>query len=89
MAGVIELLIATASRYAASRPDLLAAGAAAPPVADRARGGIRATLYGLLLVAGILLLPRLAAFGYFAVAAYAVLSPRGEGRLSLRAPLGS
>jgi uncharacterized membrane protein len=87
-AGLIELLLATASRYAASRPDLLKPGAA-PPRADRARGGIRFTLYGAMLLAGVLLLPKLAAFGYFAVAAYAVLSPRGEGRLTLRGPLGS
>ena len=72
--------MATASRYAASRPELLAAGAAPPPRADRARGGVRATLYAVLLVVGILMLPKLAAFGYFVVAALAVLSPRGEGR---------
>jgi hypothetical protein len=46
-------------------------------------GRLEATAYGLMLIAGVLLLPRLAAFGYFAVAAYAVLSPRGEGRLTL------
>jgi hypothetical protein len=40
-------------------------------------------LYALLLIVGILLVPRIAAFGYFAVAAIAVLSPRGEGRLTL------
>ena len=48
-----------------------------------ARGGVRAFVYAAMVVAGILILPRLAAFGYFAVAAYAVLSPRGEGRLTL------
>jgi uncharacterized membrane protein len=83
LAGIIELLMATASRYAASHPELLVPGTPPPPVADRARGGIRAVLYGVLLVLGILVFPRLAAFGYFAVAAYAVLSPRGEGRLTL------
>ena len=87
-AGLIELLLATASRYAASHPELLETGAE-PPRADRARGGIRFSLYGLLLLAGILVFPRVAAFGYFAVAVYAVLSPRGEGRLTLRGPLGS
>ncbi len=85
-AAVIELLLASASRYAASRPDLLAGDAPPPAPADRTRGGVRAVLYAAMLVAGILILPRLAAFGYFAVAAYAVLSPRGEGRLSLRGP---
>ena len=38
------------------------------------------------LLLGILLVPKLAAFGYFVVAA--VLSARGEGRLSLRGPPG-
>jgi uncharacterized membrane protein len=88
-AALIEMLLASASRYAASQPELLAAAAAAPPVADRTREGIRVSLYGVMLVVGILLLPKLAAFGYFAVAAYAVLSPRGEGRLTLRGPPGS
>jgi uncharacterized membrane protein len=83
LAGIIELLMATASRYVASKPELLVAGASAPAVAERARGGIRAVLYAVLLVLGILVFPKLAAFGYFAVAAYAVLSPRGEGRLTL------
>jgi uncharacterized membrane protein len=89
VAGVIELLLATASRYAAARPELLKEGAPPPPRAERARGGIRFSLYGVMLFAGILLLPKIAAFGYFAVAAYAVLSPRGEGRLTLRGPLGA
>jgi len=83
IAGLIELLLANASRYAAAHPELLAQAATPPARADRARGGVRATAYGLMLIAGVLLLPRLAAFGYFAVAAYAVLSPRGEGRLTL------
>ena len=81
-AGIIELLMASAARYAASQPELLVPGTSRPPAADRARGGIRTVLYGVLLVLGILVFPRLAAFGYFAVAAYAVLSPRGEGRLT-------
>jgi hypothetical protein len=80
---VIELLMASAARYVASRPDLLEDGVAPPPAVARSRGGVRAVLYTLLLVAGILLLPRIAAFGYFAIAAIAVLSPRGEGRLTL------
>jgi uncharacterized membrane protein len=87
LAATIELLLGNASRYAAAHPELLKEGAAPPPRADRARGGIRFTLYGVLLILGVLLLPRLAAFGYFAVAAYAVLSPRGEGRLTLHGPL--
>jgi uncharacterized membrane protein len=41
LAGIIELLMAAASRYAASQPELLVPGTPPPPVADRARGGIR------------------------------------------------
>jgi uncharacterized membrane protein len=82
-AAVIELLMAAAARYVASHPELLEEAVGPPPTVDRARGGVRAALYALLLVVGILLLPRLAAFGYFAVAAIAVFSPRGEGRLTL------
>jgi TMEM175 potassium channel family protein len=89
IAALIETLLATASRHAAKHPDLLKEGVAPPARADRARGGARATLYGLMLIAGVLLLPRIAAFGYFAVAAYAVLSPRGEGRLTLTGRAGS
>jgi len=84
VAAVIELLIATASRYASGRPELLREGAEPPSRTDRARGGVRAVLYGLALVAGMLIFPKLAAFGYAVVAALAVLSPRGEGRLTLR-----
>jgi hypothetical protein len=75
--------MATAARHVAAHPEVLVEGETPPPVADRARGGIRAALYAVLLVLGILVFPRLAAFGYFAVAAYAVLSRRGEGRLTL------
>jgi hypothetical protein len=89
VAGVIELLLANASRYAAAHPDLLKQDAQPPPRADRARGGIRFTLYGAMLLAGVLLLPKIAAFGYFAVAAFAVFSARGEGRLTLRGPSGA
>ncbi len=82
-AAVIELLMAAASRYTSSRPELRAPDAPPPPVADRNRGRIRAVLYAILLALGILVFPKLAAFGYFGVAVYAVLSRRGEGRLSL------
>jgi hypothetical protein len=47
---------------------------------------VRGALYGIALFLGIILFPKLAAFGYFVVAAIAVLSARGEGRLSLRGP---
>jgi uncharacterized membrane protein len=86
---VIEALLATAWRYAASRPGLLAdEDAPLPPSADRGGGTLRGGLYGAALLVGILIVPKLAAFGYFVVAAVAVLSARGEGRLSLRGPPG-
>ena len=49
---------------------------------------LRGGLYGLAIFVGILVLPRLAAFGYFLVAALSVLSARGEGRLTVRGPPG-
>ncbi len=88
VAGVIELLMSTASRHAAARPDLLAEGVTLP-VAERRRGVLRAGLYSVALVLGVLVFPKLAAFGYFVVAALAVLSPRGEGRLTLGSLRGS
>jgi uncharacterized membrane protein len=84
---LIEVLGAAAWRYAASRPGLLADDQA--PLAERGqrrRGTVRGGLYGLALLVGVLLLPKVAAFGYFLVAALAVLSARGEGRLTLRGP---
>src|SRR3954447_16101893 len=59
LAGTIELLLANASRCAAAHPELLRPGAGAPPRGDRGRGGFRFGLYGVLLLAGVLLLPRL------------------------------
>jgi uncharacterized membrane protein len=84
---VIEALGAAMWRYAASRPGLLPEdGAPLPEHTQRHNRTVRGALYGVALFLGILLLPKLAAFGYFIVAAFAVLSARGEGRLSLRGP---
>ena len=86
---LIEVLGAAAWRYAASRPGLLADHTAPlPETAQRRRGTLRGGLYGLAIFVGILVLPRLAAFGYFLVAALSVLSARGEGRLTVRGPPG-
>ena len=69
------------------QPGLLAdQDAPLPEQAQRRRGTLRGGLYGVALVLGVLVLPKLAAFGYFAVAAVAVLSARGEGRLTLKGP---
>jgi TMEM175 potassium channel family protein len=84
---LIELLGLAAWRYAASQRALLADHEVQLPEVVQRRGGtVRGGLYGLALVLGILLLPKLAAFGYFVVAATAVLSARGEGRLTLHRP---
>jgi hypothetical protein len=81
-AGLIEALIRAASRHAASHPELLEGGeAAAADVAPREVPV--APLYGVALVVGVLVLPRIAAFGYLLVAARSVLVPGAEGRLSL------
>jgi TMEM175 potassium channel family protein len=86
-AGAIELLMASSWRYAASQPGLLGdPDAPLPEHAQRRRGTLRGGLYGIALFLGLLVLPRLAAFGYFVVAGVAVLTARGEGRLTLRGP---
>ena len=86
---VIDLLLRAAVRYAASRPELTVArppGAPArPPAPARGwRASLSATLYGLAILVGIFLLPKLAAAAYLAVAVRGVLVVGGEGRLSVR-----
>jgi uncharacterized membrane protein len=84
---VIELLIAASWRYAGSRPGVLSdPESSVPRSVDRRRGTMSVVLYAAAIAVGVLLFPRLAAFGYLAVAAVAVLSARGEGRLTLRGP---
>ena len=59
--------------------------AAGGPAPLRARRGLVATgLYAVAILIGIVMLPRLAAFAYFVVAARAVFLPGGEGGLTLR-----
>ena len=81
-AGLIEALIRASARWAAAHPDLLKGGEAAAPDVAPADVPV-APLYGLALIIGVLVLPRLAAFGYLIVAARAVLVPGSEGRLTL------
>ena len=82
-AGTLELIAAALTRYVAANPELQKPGL--PPLTAREprRGGFRAALYALAVLVGILLLPRAAVFVYFGVAALAVLSPRGELKLTL------
>ncbi len=84
---VIELLMQTMTRYAAAHPELMHGGAAPTPAAgplerSLTRGTLRTVGYGLAIIVGVALLPKAAAFSYFLVAAVAVLSPGGEGRLT-------
>jgi len=81
-AGLIEALIRASARWAAAHPDLLEGGEAAAPEVAPAEVPV-APLYGLALIIGVLVLPRIAAFGYLIVAARAVLVPGSEGRLTL------
>ena len=79
---VIELLVFAASRYAASRPDLLLETETAEP-ATRAPAPVTVLAYAAAIVVAIALVPRVAAFAYLAVAIRAVLSARGERRPAL------
>ena len=68
---VIELLLRACVRYARAHPELVLGGPGAPPEPPTARGWRAAActaLYALLILLGIFLVPRLAAFGYLAVA---------------------
>ena len=77
-AGIIEALIGAMSRYAARHPELLHDGKPAPREPLRSRRGLVPTgLYAAGVFIGVLLLPRLAAIAYFAVAARAVFFPGG------------
>jgi uncharacterized membrane protein len=82
-AGVIELLIGAASRYAATQPGLLHDTGAPPPRGALQRHGLPALVYGAGIIVGVLLFPRLGAVLYLLVAARAVLTPAGELRLTL------
>jgi TMEM175 potassium channel family protein len=84
---VIELLLQASVRYAASRPELAVGPVPSAPAPRPSRGWrqlLGASLYGLAILVGILLLPKLAAAGYLLVAARGVFVVGSEGRLSIR-----
>jgi len=84
---VIDLLLLAASRYAAKHPELLfEEGEDGPATSSSAgwRGTARFIAYAVAIVAGVLILPRLAALAYLAIAIREILSARGEGRMVLR-----
>jgi len=88
---VIELLLRACERYAAAHPGLVLGGAQAPLEATQARGwraAIGTLLYGLAILAGIFIFPKLAAVGYLVVALRGVLVAGSEGRLGLGTLLG-
>jgi uncharacterized membrane protein len=87
----IELLLRACIRYASAHPALVFAGPEGQPEPAVARGWRAAAgtvLYALLILVGIFLFPRLAAFGYLAVALIGVLVHGAEGRLGLGALFG-
>ena len=84
---LIEVLLRSAIRYAVSKPGLTdtAPPGAPPPKPVRSwREAVTASLYGLAILAGIFIFPKIAAAGYLLVAIRGVLVVGGEGRLSLR-----
>jgi uncharacterized membrane protein len=87
----IELLLRASVRYASAHPALVLGGPGALPEPATARGWRAAAgtaMYGLLILFGIFLFPRVAAFGYLAVALIGVLVHGSEGRLGLGALFG-
>jgi uncharacterized membrane protein len=80
----IDLLLLAASRHATAHPDLLADGEEVATGTAQKRGVLRIAAYAVAIVAGVLLLPRLAAVAYLAIAVREILSARGEGRMVLR-----
>jgi uncharacterized membrane protein len=88
---VIELLLRAAERYAASHPELVLGSAQSPLQPGPARGwraAIGTALYGLAILAGIFIFPKLAAVGYLVVALRGVLVAGNEGRLGIGTLLG-
>jgi hypothetical protein len=86
-AGLIELLLIAPWRYTASRAALMHDEVPPPPAAWRfGGGGVGATLYGLAILIGAVLLPRIAAAAYLLVALRAVFFTSAEGRLTLSLP---
>jgi uncharacterized membrane protein len=82
---VIELILRSMIRYAATRPELVAGEV--PPL-PRAEQGWRATVgtvaYATAILVGVFIFPRAAAVLYLAIALRGVLVSGHEGRLSIR-----
>jgi uncharacterized membrane protein len=85
---VIELLLQSVVRYAASKPQLLVAEMPGAPAAEGQRAAISTVLYGAAILLGILLFPKLAAVGYLLVALRGVAVAGAEGRLNIASLFG-
>ena len=84
---VIELLLRASVRYALSQPDLTDVRPEERPAVKphRAwRDAITALLYGIAILAGVFIFPKLATIAYLVVAIRGVLVIGVEGRLGLR-----
>jgi uncharacterized membrane protein len=75
----LNILVLMAASFLPFPTSLLAQAFDVSTSAERAA----VVVYGVAILIGVLVLPRLAAFGYLIVAARAVLVPGSEGRLSL------
>jgi TMEM175 potassium channel family protein len=85
-AAIIELMLAVAVRYAVSRPELVEGELPDLPPSARERGrwgALGAALYGLAILAGLFIFPRIGAVAYLIVALRSVVVVGGEGRLSI------
>jgi uncharacterized membrane protein len=82
---LIEVLLRASIRYAASNPDLLESNVEVPPHFRRRtwKEAIGASLYGVAILIGVFVFPRLGAVAYLLVALRGVIVVGGEGRLSL------
>ena len=84
---VIELLLRASVAYALSKPELTHAHHEGKPLPEHPtpwNEAANSAIYGLAILAGILIFPKLAAIGYFIVAVRGVFVIGGEGRLSFR-----
>ena len=79
---LIEALLGIMRRYASAHAEIMDREAPAEPAGVQ-RVIAHPTLYGTAIIAGVLVLPRVAAVAYLLIAARAVLLPGGEGRLTL------
>jgi len=84
---LIEVLLRSMVAYALSKPELTVAHAEGRPLPQRPhprREAANSAIYGVAILVGVFVFPKLAALGYFVVAVRGVFVIGGEGRLGLR-----